>query len=236
MSLTELIVTMFIMSVVIIGAVSLTIGFQRTNAANLARQDAIDTARTTSESMSRTIRAAVKPSQLTLSCAGCTQDAFIEARDFSVRFYSNINNAGNTVGPSRVTYGVALTGANAGVLTESVQRPDSNTPTATGYQYCDAAASSATAACKARLSTRTVARGVVTNAGALLRYYDQDGTRMTPPTNGTLSAAELEKVLSIELVVQVTSLNVTSADPTVYIQRIMLPNAQAVLRQGEVNP
>ena len=97
MSLTELIVTMFIMSVVIIGAVSLTIGFQRTNAANLARQDAIDTARTTSESMSRTIRAAVKPSQLTLSCAGCTQDAFIEARDFSVRFYSNINNAGNTV-------------------------------------------------------------------------------------------------------------------------------------------
>ena len=40
-------------------------------------------------------------------------------------------------------------------------------------------------------------------------------------------------VLAIELTVSVQSTTVTKANPTTYIQRITLPNAQAVLRQGE---
>ena len=40
-------------------------------------------------------------------------------------------------------------------------------------------------------------------------------------------------MLAIELTVSVQSTTVTKANPTTYIQRITLPNAQAVLRQGE---
>ena len=235
MSLTELLVTMMIMSVVVIAATSLAIGFARTNAANVTRQDQIDTARMTSESMSKLIRAAVKPSQLTTSCAGCVADAFIKAEPFVVQFYANINNPGNSVGPSRVTYTVASTGPQAGELVENVQRPDSNIPTGSGYQYCDATAPGATADCKARLATRVVARDVVTAEGPLLKYYDEAGLLMTPPVGGSLSASELERVLSIELSVRIQADAAYQAGSTTYIQRIMLPNSQAVL-QGKDTP
>lgn len=235
MSLTELLITMIIMSVVVIAATSLAIGFTRTNAANVTRQDQIDTARMTSESMSKLIRAAVKPSQLTTSCPGCVADAFIKAEPFVVQFYANINNPGNSVGPSRVTYTVAATGPQAGELVENVQRPNSNIPTGSGYQYCDATAPGATAACKARLSTRVVARDVVTAEGPLLKYYDEAGLLMTPPVGGSLSASELERVLSIELSVRIQAAASNDAGSTTYIQRIMLPNSQAVL-QGKDTP
>lgn len=232
-SLTELLVTMFVMSVVVIAATSLAIGFQKSNSANVTRQDQIDAARVASEGMAKTVRAAVKPSQLTTTCTLCTADAFIKAEDFVVQFYANINNAGNTVGPSRVTYTVVTAGADEGDLIESIQVPDSNLPSATGYVYCDAVAGGASAACKARLSTRVLARDVVYSGGPLLKYYDGSGARMTPPTGGSLAGAQLEKVLSIELTVQVQSDAGYQAGPTTYIQRVMLPNSQAVLRLGE---
>ena len=46
-SLTELMVSMFITSLVIVTTVALTITFQRTNAQNFSRQEQIDTARHT---------------------------------------------------------------------------------------------------------------------------------------------------------------------------------------------
>lgn len=235
MSLTELLVTMMIMSVVVIAASSLAIGFAKTNAANVTRQDQIDAARMASESMSKLIRTAVKPSQLTTSCAGCVADAFIKAEPFVVQFYANVNNPGNSVGPSRVTYTVAASGPQAGELIESIQRPDSSVPTASGYQYCDAASPSATVDCKARLSTRVLARDLVTGEGPLLKYYDESGAVLTPPVGGSLAASDLERVLSIELAVKIQVPASYQAGSTTYIQRIMLPNSQAVL-QGKDTP
>lgn len=235
LTLTELLVTMMIMSVVVIAATTLSIGFAKTNAANVTRQDQIDAARMASESMSKLIRAAVKPSQLTTSCAGCVADAFIKAEPFVVQFYANINNPGNSVGPSRVTYTVATTGPQAGELVENVQRPNSNIPSGSGYEYCDATAVGATADCKARLSTRVVARDVVLHEGPLLKYYDEAGLLMTPPVGGSLSGPELERVLSIELAVRIQTETAYEAGSTTYIQRIMLPNSQAVL-QGKDTP
>jgi hypothetical protein len=44
-------------------------------------------------------------------------------------------------------------------------------------------------------------------------------------------------VLAIEIVVQARSTGgTTTGVPTTYIQRVMLPNAQAVIRQGEDSP
>jgi len=121
------------------------------------------------------------PSQLTSTCTLCTQDAFVLGKDYSMQFYANINNVGNSVGPSRVTYTISTSGTDLGTLVEKVQVPDSATPTATGYVYCNAEIAGATAACKARLSTRTLAVGVKTNTGVpVFAYYDGVGGSHDP--------------------------------------------------------
>lgn len=235
-SLTELLVVMLITSVVMVTVVSMTIGFQRTNAQNVVRQDQIDAARTAVERMSKTTRTAVKPSVLSSTCATtfCTEDAFIRAGKFGMQFYANLNNDKNLVGPSRVTYTLTTTGTGAGELVEKVQVPDSNVPGASGYVYCLAEATTATAACKARLTTRVVARGVVATAAApLITYYDTNGTVLVPDaTTDTLSPVDLGNVLSMELQVKVHDTGTIQAGPTTYIQRVTMPNAQAVIRQG----
>jgi prepilin-type N-terminal cleavage/methylation domain-containing protein len=234
-TLTELLVVMLIMGIIMSALTALTIGFQRTNAQNLTRQDQIDAARAAVERMSKTVRTAVKPSQLTASCAlsFCTVDAFMQAQDFGVQFYANLNNDQNLVGPSRVTYTVANSGALAGQLIETVQRPESNVAGPNGYAYCDPAA----AGCAADITASVLARGVRTITGSpLLKYYDTDGTRLSPdPTTGALTTTDLNKVLSIELTVAVQNANGRAA-PTTYIQRVTLPNAQAVIRQGVEQP
>jgi prepilin-type N-terminal cleavage/methylation domain-containing protein len=238
-SLTELMVTMFIMGMVVAATVSLTIGFERTNAENVSRQDQIDSARTAVEAMSKSLRTAVKPAQLTSNCTSCIADAFLQGTDFSVQFYANLNNPKNSIGPSRVTYTLVTTGPKAGQIIETIQQADPPIGTApwpnpiTGYQYCDATLGSATAACKARLSTRPVAFGAIATAGTpMLKYYDAAGHQMSPSTSGgSLTVPELGTVLSIEILVTVQSTNATKPNPTTYVQRVTLPNAQAVIRE-----
>ncbi len=234
-TLAELVVVMLILGIIAAATAALTIGFQRTNAQNVTRQDQVDVARTAVERMSKTIRTAVKPSQLTSGCTGCVADAFVRAEAYSVQFYANLDNPGNSIGPSRIIYTVATSGTDAGVLIEKVQRPDSNVPTATGYSYCDAEAAGATLDCQSRLSTQRLAVGVVTTgASPLFSYYDPSGLLMTPAVGGSLAASDLEKVLSIEIDVNVETPNATTAGPTEYLQRVTLPNSQAVLRSGQV--
>lgn len=233
-TLAELMVVMLILGIVAAATAALTIGFQRTNAQNVSRQDQIDVARTAVERMSKTIRTAVKPSQLTSGCTGCTADAFVQAGAYSVQFYANLDNPGNSVGPSRISYTVATSGTDAGALIEKVQRPDSNVPTSTGYVYCDATAAGASADCLSRLTTQRLAVGVITSgANPLFTYYDLNGSPLTPAVGGSLVVTDLEKLLSIEIDVNVQTPNATRAEPTEYVQRVTLPNSQAVLRPGQ---
>lgn len=231
MTVVEMAVVMLILSIVLVATATLAIGFTRTNAENVSRQDQIDVARSAVERMSRVTRTAVKPSQLASTCTACTADAFMEAKPLSVKFYANIDNPKNSVGPSRVTYSVASSGPDAGVLIETLQTPDSKTPGSTGYVYCPATSPSASTECKNRLHTRRLAEGVSTSA-AVFTYYDTDGNQLVPPSSG-LSATALEQILSMELTVTVQSTNPVKPNPTTYIQRITLPNAQAIIRQGE---
>lgn len=234
-TLAELVVVMLILGIIAAATAALTIGFQRTSVQNVNRQDQIDAARTAVERMSKTIRTAVKPSQLTTGCTGCTADAFVKAEAYSVQFYANLDNPGNSIGPSRIIYTVATSGADAGVLVEKVQRPDSNVPTATGYTYCDAEAVGASADCQSRLSVQRLATGVITTgANPLFSYYDPNGAPMAPVVGGSLATGDLEKVLSIEIDINIESAAATRAGPTEYIQRVTLPNSQAVLRSGQV--
>jgi len=233
MTLTELMVVMLIMGIVVAATATLTIGMSRTTGQNVARQDQIDVARAAVERISKTTRTAVKPSQLLSSCSvSCAEvDAFLQGKNLSVKFYANLDNPGNSVGPSQVTYTIATSGADAGVLIEKVQRPDSNIPTSSGYAYCNAEVAGATSACRSRLTVRRVAPGVST-AKPVFAYFAGNGDPLIPVASG-LSAADLEKVLAIEVTLTVRSASPTAPRPTTYIQRITLPNAQAVMQQGE---
>jgi hypothetical protein len=85
--------------------------------------------------------------------------------------------------------------------------------------------------------TLPVGFGILTPAGEpIFKYYDNAGARMTPASGASLTAAQLAKVLSVELVVQAKSLTVTTVPATTYIQRVMLPNAEAVIRQQKDTP
>lgn len=240
-SLVELLVGMLILGMVIAATTTLTIGFQKTNAQNITRQDQIDIARTATERVSKVVRTAVKPSQLidclTPACEDVT--AFISASQTGMQFYANLNNAGNVRGASRVTYSVGTTGADAGVLIEKVQVPDHDAfgnpiITTNGYTYCNAEVGGASAACKANLTVRRVATGVIT-AGAvpLFTYFDDQGAPMPLTAGSSLTAAQIDKVLAIELTVKVQKTGASAAKLTTFIQRIQLPNAQAVLRPGD---
>ncbi len=232
-TLTELNVTMLIMGVIVAATVTLVIGFQRTNAQNISRQDQIDSARSGVEAMSATLRSAVKPVQLPGCASACPDEAFLSARDFSVQFFANLDNPGNTVGPSRVTYEFATTGPQAGQLIESIQRPMSSTPTSAGYSYCDPDVAGASVACKESRQRRVAAFGVVNTEGPLFTYYNKAGVRLTPPAGGSLTMAEMSQLLAVEIRVAVKSTNATSAAPTEVIQRVNLPNAQALIRQQQ---
>jgi prepilin-type N-terminal cleavage/methylation domain-containing protein len=236
MTLTEMLVVMLIFGIVVAATASVTISMSRTTGQNMARQDLVDEARTAVERVSKTTRTAVKPSQLLSSCSvACAEvDAFLQGTPTSMKFYANLDNPGNSLGPSQITYTIATSGADAGVLVEKVQRPDSNVPGTNGYAYCNAEAAGASAACRARLSVRRVAEGVTTTSD-VFRYYAADGARLVPAASG-LTASDLEKVLGIEVTLTVRSDSTTAPQPITYIQRITLPNAQAVMQQGEDAP
>lgn len=228
-TMTELVVTMFILSLVVVATMTLTIGFERTTAENVKRQDQIDAGRVAVERMTRNLRVAVKPSQLSASCAGCTADAFVSGNRFAVQFYANLDNANGAVGPSRVTYTVGTVNGVAGVLQEKLQVPDSAVPSTSGWSYCNAEAPTATAACKARLKVRRLATGVMTTGAPLFSYFDENGAAMTPASSG-LSAENLQRVLAIELTVEVGSPGAIRPDSTTYVQRVLLSNSYALLR------
>lgn len=238
MSVTELLITMVIFGIIVAATATMSIGFMRANAQTISRQDQIDEARAAVEAITRSMRTAVMPNQLADACTpACDQDAFITGQDFAVVFYANIDNPGNSVGPSRVTYSVATTGANKGTLVQVVQVPDPQVGTATNYVYCDTTAPSATAQCKARATTRTLARGVqVVTGKPVFAYFDASGTALVPPAGGSLPLTDLSRVLSVDLVVSVQAQNASRARPTTYIGHITLPNAQSVPQNVEPTP
>ena len=68
MTLVELMVVMIVSSIIAVLTVTLVIGVMRTNSRNVVRQDQVDAARVAVESMGKTLRASVKPSQLSSGC------------------------------------------------------------------------------------------------------------------------------------------------------------------------
>lgn len=240
-TLAEMLVAMVLFSIILAAVLTISIGFTRTNQETIQRQDQVDVGRVAVEGMSKSLRTAVLPSQLITNCTvtACTSDvAFLLGQDYAVRFYANLDNGDDKVGPSKVSYVLATSGSTSGTLTEKIQTPDNADPTKTGgyYTYCDAESASATTTCKKHLVTRVLARGVQWTTGKpVFAFYDDDGKRLDPSkSGGSLAADDLGDVIAVELTVTVQLKGgSTQVRPTTYISRVALPNAQSALHDRE---
>jgi prepilin-type N-terminal cleavage/methylation domain-containing protein len=213
-TLTELLVTIFILGIVLAGVQTTLIFTQRTVGEQSVR---VDQTQQTSEAMNavtKTLRTAVLPSQLNGTCASCDLAAFIQGTPTSVSFYANINNDGNTVGPSRVSYSVD----SKNELVESIQPPNPHATTDFNYQYC----TPGTAGCVVK--TRVLARNLVPGA-AIFTYYDPNGVSLGA---GTLTASDLANVDTMDVVISVRDSTASRVPPTTFMARVSMPNHDSV--------
>jgi prepilin-type N-terminal cleavage/methylation domain-containing protein len=220
-TLTELIVTVVVLGLLASATVLMVSASMRVSSGNKERLDQSNTAAIAMQRVSRTLRTAVLQSQLTTSCtlAICTESAFLKGTPTSVQFYADVDNPKNSVGPSRVTYDVT-----AGVLTETVQQPDSPTPDAAGYHYC-----SAGPGCAIR---STVLATDVQTATSIFSFYTAadsvNAIALAPASQ--LTAAQLKAVDSIDVSLVVQKAGGANVAGASMVQRVALPNADSVVR------
>ena len=220
-TLTELIVTMVVLGVLVSATVLMVSASMRVSSGNKERLDQSNTATIAMQRVSRTLRTAVLQSQLTTTCtlAICTESAFLKGTPTSVQFYADVDNPKNTVGPSRVTYDVT-----GGVLTETVQKPDSPIPDASGYRYCAPGAG-----CQIR--TTVLATDVSSTTPIFSFYTALDAVNaITLATGAQLTADQLKSVDSIDVSLNVQRAGGANVAGASMIQRVALPNADSVVR------
>jgi prepilin-type N-terminal cleavage/methylation domain-containing protein len=218
-TLAEMLAVISILGIISALAFGALIGSQKTVRGNVARLNQTQQAKTAVESMTKTLRTAVLPSQIMASCSGCDTAAFLSATSSSVQFFANINNAANVVGPSKVTYSLVN-----GVLTETIQPPDAHAADDYNYQYC----APISATCKAFV--RTVAKDVVTSGAApLFTYFDYSSAKLTVPILGS----GLGNVDSIDIALTIKSSPEVKGGTVV--THVTMPNADA-LAQSSATP
>jgi hypothetical protein len=220
-TLVEMSVTSLVLALLMSSLVMMVVASNRIAMGVNERLTQTNQATIAMERMTRNLRTAVLQSQLTSACVltTCTDSAFLLGGPTSVQFYADVDNPNNTVGPSRVTYSVT-----SGVLTETVQKPDSPTPDANGYHYCTPSTT-----CVVR--STVLATGVQSTAD-VFTYYTAAAptTAMTMSTGGVLSAAQLKTVDSIDVTLTVVVPGGANVAGATLSQRVALPNADSVIR------
>jgi type II secretory pathway pseudopilin PulG len=223
MTLVETIVVVALLSGVLAMAQGTLILIQRQVTGDADRLDQSQRTKVAVESLTRNLRTAILPKQLSATCGGCDIAAFIRGDERSVEFYANVDNDQGTVvldaggrttqGPRRVTYRVTA----AGALEETVQRPLPHFPTDFDFQYCNPTVTGCS------VQRRVLARGVST-AVPLFTYYANNGTTIPYPLESAES--RLKAVDSIDLVLTVQAGQ--RAASTTVTTRVTLPNADSL--------
>jgi prepilin-type N-terminal cleavage/methylation domain-containing protein len=209
-TLMEMVVVVMILGIVLAMVQTTLILTQKTVSGSGARIDQTSQANVAISSISKVLRTAVLPSQLSATGLSAGAAAFIQGTKTSVQFYANINNDANITGPSQVSYAVSGTG----VLTEKIQPPDSHA--AGNYNY--------TYNCTTCAVSRVLARNVSTSL-AMFTYYTKTGGTIT---DATLTASDLAAVDSVDVVVQVKAYATSTIQATTLYERVTLPNADSV--------
>jgi hypothetical protein len=221
-TLAEMSVTTLILGMLLASVTGMVVSAMRIDQGVQERLNQSNSVTVAMQRLSRNLRTAVLQSQLTSACvtSACTDSAFLLAGPTSVQFYADVDNPGNTIGPSRVTYTVA-----SGTLTETVQKPDSPVPDSTGYHYCTAGSNGCV------IRTTVLATGVQTSTAVFAYYTSADPVNaMTMSTGGVLSSAQLKTVDSVDVNIQVVQAGGQPVGGATMVERVALPNSDSVVR------
>ncbi len=217
-TLVEMLTVMVLLSLISALAFGALIQSQKMVRGNANRLNQAQQAKTAMESMSKTIRTAVLPSQI----GGANPDlaAFLQADWNKVSFYGNLYNASNANGPSKITYELKP----AGQLIETVQ-PSSGQNGSGVYTYCVVGSPGCV------VYTRTVANNVVYSATkpVFVYYSITQPAGMTTPLDSTT----LPSVNSIDVSVSVKA--GTEVPASTVVTRVSLPNANAQINNDPNN-
>lgn len=217
-SLPELLVAMGLFTLLtLVITVTSVLGYRV--AANLAnRTDNATQGQIASDAVSKVLRTAILPDQLTeVSCVDCADTAIVQATRTQVSFYANLG-ATSVVGPSLVTLRVVQdtrAAQTSGQLVQTLQPP---TDLGGGkYTFCNPAV----AGCA--VQTRVLARGLAWPAVNFLAYYNFAGSEIT---STTFSTADLASVASVEVTLGIQVVKGQARYPsTTVIKRVRLPNS-----------
>jgi prepilin-type N-terminal cleavage/methylation domain-containing protein len=215
LTLPELLVAMSLTGVLLAALASLFLGATKTTHGTQNRLEEINDGRVAISIMGRAMRTAILPNQLFDSTSTETS-AFISATPTSLRFYANIDNPANTVGPTKVAYQVA-----GGVLTQVTQTPnvfDADNPV---YVYCVPGPGCPT-------KTKVLSRDVLTSS-AIFRYYDSLGNELV---GSPLTDDQLDAVDSVDISVTVSKSGSGGGGST-FALRVAMPNHDAVQRLND---
>ena len=130
LGLVEVLVAMALSSIVLATCATLFLGSLKTTTGTQGRLEEINDGRVAISAMGKAMRTAILPSQL-FDTTSTVEAAFIEATPLSIRFYGNLNNSSNLVGPSKITFEVI-----GGELRETVQKPNPFDPANPKFIYC----------------------------------------------------------------------------------------------------
>lgn len=208
-SILETLVSMVVGMVVMGAATTMFTASLRTNKTTTSRVEAVNTSRVAAATIGRSLRAAIRPSQL--GDTASTDPALLEATGTRLRFYANIDNADDAIGPTRVTYDMS-----GGTLVQTLQRPTMPVAPATAFVYCDDTLPS----CPVKRAV--LATGLKPTSG--FGYYATDGSPLVPPASG-LTAASCALVNSVDVTVAVSGAGTTGA--TTVVTRVELVNQDA---------
>ncbi len=217
-TMIEVVVVAALLAIVLAMAQEAVILTTRVVGDNAVRLDESQQAKTAVEGMTKTLRTAILPKQLSGTCTGCDVAAFMSGDAKSVRFYANVDNdlsvptsGTTTFGPRKVSYVLD----NGGTLTETVQAPNVHAYNDYNFTYCTPGAGCA-------VRTRVLARNVVTTQ-SLFTYYSKAGTVLPVPLE--TSTTYLQAVDSIDVFLTVKPRG--RVEGTSVTTRVMLPNADA---------
>ncbi len=226
-SLAELLVAIAVFTVLALGVGSTAVVVLRTSSALEARVENATAGQVGVDAVSKVLRTAVLPAQLTdLTCSGCADTAVVSATRTQVRFYANLGGAG-VQAPLLVTLVLEEdTGASqtSGQLVQRTQLPIVD-PATQSYSFCNPT----TPTCQ--VQRRVLARGLAWPAADTFFYYDDLGAHLSA---ASLAAADLPMVSSVEiaLTVQTVRGHDRYRSSLVY-KRVRLPNGEIQRMEDE---
>lgn len=198
----------------------------RSSTATRDRLANLDQVRAGMDSMSKSIRTAVRPEQLNGNCATTCDVAFVAATDYGVTFFANLGelDSAGKAAPTRFSFTVAADPADASgrtaVVTETRQKVLSTWTTGDYVFAGPCTVNTVVAGCSARQITMGLRWPYPTADGPAFVYYD--GSHVKVPTTAAMTAAQRGSISAVDITLPVGSVGKPS--PSV-MSSVFLPNS-----------